>query len=247
MLSRKPSEARREGFSRPWIPHFAERLSEALPFGGTSRLAGLYALAAVVSAWLGVAPSVGVTCGVCTGGALSVSLPWLGFAFYSLLSIVAATRPASPLLSLSPGFYLMVHGALIAEMIHSHRWCSGCLVVGALALAAAGAQIIRLKRDLLMPVVAITLGACVGLVSPFERVDAFLTRSLWPSRQLSSLPAWINRTEVTNCEHSSTIRVLVYERNCTRLPSPPRDLEAASRAETSGVRPGIAPIAPSDR
>lgn len=192
----------------------AKRLSDALPLGATSRLAGLYALAAIVSAWLGVAPSFGVTCGVCTGGALSVALPWLGFAFYTLLSIVAATRPVSLILSLSPGCYLVVHGALVAEMLHRHRWCSGCLVVGVLALAAAGTQSVRLKRDLLMPVIAIAMGASVGLASPFERVDAFLTRTLWPSRQLDSLPAWINRTEVTNCEHSSAIRVLVYERNC---------------------------------
>jgi hypothetical protein len=173
-----------------------------------------YVLAAAGSLVLGLAPTLGLRCDACTGGLLSLSMPWIAAAFYSGLAFLSVRFRSSPLLSLAPGFFVFVHASLIVEMALSERLCPGCLVVAAVAIGAAVTQVRRDPAAWRATALALVLGGAAGFVTPFERTDELVTLKLWPSRMLESAPAWVNRDDMTRCDHPAGVRVLIYEKDC---------------------------------
>jgi hypothetical protein len=177
-------------------------------------LAVLYLLASLVALLMGLAPRVGLRCDACSGGILALALPWIGAALYATLAVVAFRAPGSAALSLAPGFYVFVHADLVAEMLIDRRWCWGCFTVAGLALAAALVQLGRARREALGVVFATLLGGAAGFLSSFDRADELVTRGLWPARMLESAPEWVSRDQMSRCEHSAPIRVLLFEKDC---------------------------------
>lgn len=173
-----------------------------------------YGLAAAGSLVLGLAPFLGLRCDACTGGLLSLSMPWIGAVFYSALAVIAARFRSSPVLSLAPGFFVFVHAGLIVEMALSERLCPGCLLVAAAAIGAAATQVRRDPAAWRATALAIVLGSAAGGFTPFERTDELVTLKLWPSRMLESAPAWVNRNDLARCDHSAGLRILIYEKDC---------------------------------
>src|SRR5215831_2069363 len=110
-------------------------------------LAVLYLLAALVALGMALAPRIGFRCDACSGGLASLSLPWIGAVFYGALAAVAVRSPERSVLALALGFYVFVHADLVAEMLLDRRWCWGCFAVATLALAAAGCQVARMRRE----------------------------------------------------------------------------------------------------
>jgi len=190
------------------------------PLAGRERLlarllGAAYGLAAGGCLFLVIAPRIGIRCDVCTGGLLSISLPWMGLAVYLILAGISFGLPRSRVLVLAPGFYLLVHAALLTEMLRGARWCWGCGGVAAVALLAAGLQSLRSREEWMTPVLALSFGIAAGFFSPFDRGDDLLTRTLWPSRLLDFAPPFVSRKEMSSCGHESLLRLLIYEKDCT--------------------------------
>jgi hypothetical protein len=177
-------------------------------------LAVIYLLAAAVALLVGLAPHVGLRCQACSGGIVALALPWMGAAFYAVLAVAAFSAPRSTLLTLAPGFYVFVHADLVTEMLLDRHWCWGCFTVAALALAAALVQLWRARREAWSVGVAALLGCAAGHLSSFDRADELATRTLWPARMLEAAPDWVNRDEMSHCEHAAPIRVLLFEKDC---------------------------------
>lgn len=177
-------------------------------------LTGFYFLAAVGSLLLGLAPFLHLRCDACSGGLLSLSMPWIGVVFYSCLTFFSARFRSSPLLSLAPGFFVFVHASLVVEMILSSRACLGCLLVAAFAMGAALTQVRRDPHAWRASALAVVLGGLAGYFTPFERTDELVTLKLWPSRMLEAAPTWVSRNDMGRCDHPATLRLLIYEKDC---------------------------------
>lgn len=173
-----------------------------------------YIVAAASALALVVAPLLNLHCEACSGGLLSLSLPWMGIVFYSAMALIAVRSPASSCLSMAPGLYLFVHACLVTEMALMRRPCLGCLAVAACATAAAVCQLRGNPTDRLASGGAIVLGIVAAFFSPFDKADDLVTRKLWPARTLEAAPSWVNRQEMANCEHRFAARLLIYEKDC---------------------------------
>jgi len=174
----------------------------------------LFVLAAASALAIIVGPLLNFPCDVCSGGLVSISLPWIGLAFYSVLAIVAFRAPNAPFLALISGFYLFVHASLITEMFLMPRFCLGCLAVAVFAAGAAFCRRGRNRQDDAAAGVAIALGIAAAFLSPFDRVDDFMTRKLWPVRMLEAAPSWVSRDELARCDHPAGARLVIYEKDC---------------------------------
>src|SRR5689334_16228345 len=131
----------------------------------------LYAAAALGSLVLILEPLFGYRCPACSGGVLSLGLPWAGLLFYSFLAILARRSPGSATLAMAPGFTVFAHGVLVTEMFRTHPPCIGCLAVAAFASAAALCQLARTPKEWPTVAMAVVLGCGAGFLSPFDRVD----------------------------------------------------------------------------
>jgi len=174
----------------------------------------LYVLAAVSALAIVLGPLFDLRCDVCSGGLASLALPWIGMAFYSVLAVLAARRPRAPFLLLLPGFYLFVHASLVTEMLLVPMLCGGCLAAATFAAAAALRQGWGNRQDLMSAGLAVVLGTGAAFLSPFDRVDDFVTRKLWPARKLESAPAWVPREDLARCDHATGARLVLYEKDC---------------------------------
>lgn len=177
-------------------------------------LVGLFILAAIVSLALAFSAELGMHCRPCSGGLLSKALPWAGMGFYSLMAALSYRWPGATLNSALAGLYIFVHSSLVAEMLLTDRLCWGCLIVAALAGTAGFLQLGGASKEVATGLVALVLGILSGWFSPFDHGDDLLTRLAWPSRVLESVPTWVNREELTRCDHSSRVRILLYENGC---------------------------------
>lgn len=174
----------------------------------------MFALAAGVALWLGIAPLMGLPCDSCTAGVMGGIMPWLGALFYSVLAAIAWRSPRSPLLSWVLGLYLFAHASLITESILMNRVCVGCIVVAALALAAGLFQVFHRARDWMTLPSGLLLGVLSAFFYPYDSIDGYLTRTLWPAKILNSAPTFVDRNELAACGHVSAVRLLVYEKDC---------------------------------
>jgi hypothetical protein len=91
------------------------------------------------------------------------------------------------------------------------RVCVGCLSIASLALAAAILQARRVADSRLTLLAGIVLGAVAGLLYPFDRIEDTLTRRFWPAHILSQAPAFVDRDELTSCDHRTPVRLFTYE------------------------------------
>jgi hypothetical protein len=194
----------------PGVP-VGPRDSRVLP---RRTLAILFTLAAGVAFVQGVAPLLGLNCETCSGGLLSIVLPWAGVAFYGSLAVLALRTPDSQWLSRFLGLYIFVHGSLMLESVLIGRWCLGCMLVALLAAGAGAIQAWRTPADLAALAIGLVLGMSSGFFSPFERVDNWLTRTAWPARVLEAAPPFVNRAEMANCGDAAEVRLIIYEKDC---------------------------------
>jgi hypothetical protein len=178
-------------------------------------IGALYALAAAASLSMAVLPLLGLPCERCTGGALSLALPWIGGGVYAALALLARVRPGAALLGHAASFTVFVHADLMGESAALGRLCWGCMAVAACVLAAGAWRAAAVPAERLPLAAGLLLGAAASLVSPYDRVDYALTRRLWPARLLADLPAIVPRERVFQCDHTKpAVRLLVYEKDC---------------------------------
>jgi len=181
---------------------------------GDLLLALLLASAGALSLGLGLATLFAGPLRARSGGLLALALPWLGAVFYGPLALLAARSPRSPWISRATGLFVFAHASLVAESLIARALCWGCLAVAGLAFAAGGTQAFRSRPDRLTVASGLLFGAAAAFFSPFDRVDDWLTRTLWPARVLEQLPSMVDRAEISRCEHPSSVRVFLYEKDC---------------------------------
>jgi hypothetical protein len=177
---------------------------------GRRLLPGIFALAALVAAGLGVPPLLQGACPSCTG-LLSLVLPWMGALFYGALAVVARRSPQSPLISNALSLAVFAHACLVVEIILLGRLCPGCLTVAALAFLAAGIHAGKTPPARIALGSGLVLGAAAGFLYPFDRVEDTLTRRFWPAHVLTQAPAFVDRAELAACSHPSAVRFFSYE------------------------------------
>ncbi len=177
-------------------------------------LAILLAVAAALSFGLGLISLFAGPLRARSGGLLALALPWLGALFYGLLALLAVRSPRSPWVSRATGLFVFAHASLVTESLLARTLCPGCLGVAGLAFAAGGVQAFRSPPDRLTAASGLLFGAAAAFFSPFDRVDDWLTRTLWPARVLDQVPAMVDRAEISGCEHPSSVRVFLYEKDC---------------------------------
>ena len=170
----------------------------------------LFAVAAAISAAVGVKSLTGGVCPTCTG-LLSVILPWTGIALYAGLAALAWRAPNSPWLTHVISLSVFGHACLVMEAFLLGHFCVGCLIIAGVALAAAGIAAHRMPGVRLSLAMSLLLGAGAGLLYPFDRVEDSLTRRFWPSRILDRAPSFVDKKELAACGHASAVRFIVYE------------------------------------
>jgi len=182
-------------------------------------LPGLFLVAAAVSVAVGVKSSTG-------GGLLSMVLPWTGVSLYAGLAALAWRAPDSPWLTHVISLSVFGHACLVMEAFLLGHFCTGCLVIAGVALAAAGVAAHRIPGARLALAMSLLLGAAAGLLYPFDRVEDSLTRRFWPSRILDRAPSFVDKKELAACGHASVVRFVVYEdeRTCNSCSSVGRRL-----------------------
>lgn len=167
-------------------------------------------LAAAVAVAVGTPPILSGPCPSCTG-LLSLALPWLGAAFYSLLGVLSWRSPSSPQIPNALSLAVFVHACLVTEMLLLGRLCIGCLSIAGLALGAAALQARRVPASRLTLLAGVILGGVAGFLYPFDRVEDTLTRRFWPAHILSQAPAFVDRDELAACTHGVAVRLFTYE------------------------------------
>jgi hypothetical protein len=177
---------------------------------GRRLLPGIFALAALIAAGLGVPPLLQGACPSCTG-LLSLVLPWTGFLFYGALAVVARRSPESALVCNALSLAVFVHACLVTEMVLLNRLCPGCLTVAGLAFLAAGLYVSKTPPARVALASALLLGAAAGFLYPADRVEDTLTRRFWPAHILTQAPAFVDRAELGSCTHPGAVRLFAYE------------------------------------
>lgn len=185
----------------------------------------LFVIAAAISGAVGAKALHGGACPTCTG-LLSFVLPWTGVALYLGLAALAWRAPDSPWLTHVISLSVFGHSCLVMEGFLLGRFCVGCLIIAAVALAAAGIVARRIRSARLSLAMSLLLGSAAGLLYPFDRAEDSLTRRFWPSRILDRAPAFVDREELAACGHASVVRFIVYEdeRTCNSCSSVGRRL-----------------------
>jgi hypothetical protein len=129
------------------------------------------------------------------------------------------------------GLAVFVHGSLMLESVMIGRWCPECVLVALLAALAAGVQAWVRPADLLSLGAGLLLGIVSGFFSPFDRVDQWLTRTVWPAHLLANAPPFVDRGEMAGCGDASDVRMIIYERDCRACNSAQRRVLPQVREE----------------
>lgn len=172
------------------------------------------AVSGMVSIALATAPLLGLGCETCSGGSLAMLLPWAGVVVYGILVVACWRSPVRPWILPVMGGLVFAHAELQAESLALGRLCWAC-IIAALGAFAAAARIAWQRPSERIPLgTALVLGALASIFSPFERVDDWMTRTLFPARILESLPSFVDREELLRCAHGTRARLHVYEKDC---------------------------------
>jgi hypothetical protein len=175
----------------------------------------LLLLVALLASGIGVHHLIASPCLRCNG-LLALILPWVGAAFYLALGVVAWRKPASAWLSNGLAFAVFAHACLVTEALLLGRLCPSCFAVAGLVAAAAIRHAWRNRPERVTLAAALLLGAASAWSSPSDRVEATLTRRIWPSRILADVPPFVPRTDFSACGHRFGLQIHLYEdqRSC---------------------------------
>jgi hypothetical protein len=110
---------------------------------------------------------------------------------------------------------MFLHADLMVESVLLRRLCWGCFATATLVFIAGSLRMSRRPAERGSLLASLVLGVTGSFFSPFERVDYAVTRLAWPARLLADLPSVVSETDVFSpCEHSSAVRMLLYEKDC---------------------------------